>query len=118
MVDGSILGRVVVLISLRSLPGTHVSSKFCNATIWHDRDNQQITHHALLNSRFHEGGFQFKARFDRCYTKGDALKLNQFDLVGNLPVRKDDGGSGAGDYLSDHFGMLVRIDVDGRVAEE
>lgn len=44
--------------------------------------------------------------------------MNQFGLVGNLPVRKDDGGSGAGDYLSDHFGMLVRIDVDGRVAEE
>ena len=69
------------------------------------------SHFVVFKSQYHEGGFKFKARFDRCYLKGDALTLQHFGLIGNRPVRKQDNG-GVRDYLSDHFGLLVRIDVD------
>jgi hypothetical protein len=64
----------------------------------------------LLLSRYHKDGFKFKARFDRCYTQGESLKLKHFSLIGNRPVEEDNR---RGDYLSDHFGILVRLDVDG-----
>lgn len=54
---------------------------------------------------YHEEGFKFRARFDRCYVRGDTLSLRQFDLIGNKPVEKKS------DYLSDHFGLLVELDV-------
>ncbi|KAL7487243.1 hypothetical protein ACHAW6_012844 [Cyclotella cf. meneghiniana] len=69
-----------------------------------------FTWNSFVN-QYHEGGYKFKARFDRCYLKGDALNLQHFRLIGNNPVRKEDNG-GVGDYLSDHFGLLVRINVE------
>lgn len=63
-------------------------------------------------NHFHEDGFSFKARFDRCYVRGgDILSVNNFGLIGNKPVGKSRGGGSAKDYLSDHFGMVVGIDV-------
>lgn len=50
--------------------------------------------------------FQYHCRFDRCYVRGDKLRLNHFDLIGNKPVNKKKG-----DYLSDHYGIVVKIDV-------
>lgn len=70
-------------------------------------------------NRYHNEGFSFKARFDRCYLRGDAFGLNHFSFMGNRPVKAQDGGGGAGDYLSDHFGMVVGMDVSAsRVNEE
>ena len=78
-----------------------------------------------IDNLFHEGGFGFKARFDRCYVRGDAFgeKVRYFGLVGNRPVGSEGqegggvfgygGGSRGtiGDYLSDHFGLVVGLDV-------
>jgi hypothetical protein len=44
--------------------------------------------------------------------------VTQFDLIGNLPVRRDGIGSVKGDYLSDHFGLLVKFDLKQSVAAE
>ena len=56
---------------------------------------------------YHEDGFQYRARYDRCYYRGeDILGVNKFDLVGNSPVENRKG-----DYLSDHFGMVVELGV-------
>jgi endonuclease/exonuclease/phosphatase family metal-dependent hydrolase len=49
--------------------------------------------------------FQFTARFDRCYIRGDNIRLRRFELVGNRTVERE------GDYLSDHYGMYVGCDV-------
>ena len=49
--------------------------------------------------------FKFTARFDRCYVRGDKIRLREFDLVGNQTVGRE------GDYLSDHYGIYVRCDV-------
>ena len=65
---------------------------------------------AIFSSRFHEGGFKFKARFDRCYTKGDELNTNQFSMIGVTPMR-------SGDYLSDHFGILVKMSIGETVTD-
>lgn len=51
--------------------------------------------------------FKFTARFDRCYARGDNLRLQEFNLIGNQPVGV------AGDYLSDHYGLFVQCDVVG-----
>lgn len=56
---------------------------------------------------FHNNGFGFNCRFDRCYVRGDELTINNFDLIGNRPVNGVEG-----DYLSDHFGMVVDIMVN------
>ncbi len=37
--------------------------------------------------------------------------LQSFDLIGNRSVSSEAGGGGDGDFLSDHFGLMVRIDV-------
>lgn len=50
--------------------------------------------------------FQFYCRFDRCYVKGDKLRLRHFDLIGNHPVN-----GRKGDYLSDHYGIVVKLDI-------
>lgn len=56
---------------------------------------------------YHEDGFQYRARYDRCYYRGeDILGVNKFDLIGNSPVENRKG-----DYLSDHFGMVVELRV-------
>jgi endonuclease/exonuclease/phosphatase family metal-dependent hydrolase len=52
------------------------------------------------------GSFPFYCRFDRCYVRGDKLRLWHFDLIGNQPV---DGKEG--DYLSDHYGIVVKCDI-------
>ncbi|KAL7544547.1 hypothetical protein ACHAWF_007929 [Thalassiosira exigua] len=63
---------------------------------------------------YHEGGFRFRARFDRCYLRGGALHVSHFDLLGNEPVEGKKG-----DYLSDHFGLLVRLEVsNGEVVQK
>lgn len=49
--------------------------------------------------------FQFTCRFDRCYARGAKLALREFQLIGNNTVE------GKGDYLSDHFGLAVRLDI-------
>ena len=56
-------------------------------------------------NRYHDGGFKFRARFDRCYARGEALSVKHFGFVGNEFLEKK------GDYLSDHFGLRVGIDV-------
>ena len=55
---------------------------------------------------YHENGFQNRARYDRCYVKGGDVSVTRFDLIGNTPV---DGVEG--DYLSDHFGIIVEVTV-------
>ena len=62
---------------------------------WNGHENM---YHGLYN-------FKFTARFDRCYVKGDNIRLRDFDLIGNRTVEAK------GDYLSDHYGMYVRCDV-------
>lgn len=63
-------------------------------------------------NRYHEGGFKFRARFDRCYVRGEALGLQNFDFIGNACAETK------GDYLSDHYGMLVGLDVRGNTWEQ
>eukprot|EP00984_Skeletonema_dohrnii_P020348 scaffold9889_cov96-Skeletonema_dohrnii-CCMP3373.AAC.2 len=48
-----------------------------------------------------------KIRFDRCYGRGEKLRVTQFDLIGNQPVY----GNG-GDYLSDHYGIVAKYEVE------
>ncbi|KAL7534604.1 hypothetical protein ACHAXR_008645 [Thalassiosira sp. AJA248-18] len=59
-------------------------------------------------NQYHEGGFKFRARFDRSYVRGEALSVRQFGFIGNKCVEKK------GDYLSDHFGLLVGLNVANR----
>ena len=35
---------------------------------------------------YHEGGFKFRARFDRCYVQGEDLTVKTFGFMGNEPV--------------------------------
>jgi len=46
-------------------------------------------------------------RFDRCYGRGEKLRVTHFDLIGNQPV---DGNGG--DYLSDHYGIVAKYEVE------
>ena len=62
---------------------------------WNGREN---LYHGL-------DSFRFTARFDRCYVRGERLRAREFDLVGDRPVE------GRGDYLSDHYGMFVGLDI-------
>ena len=62
---------------------------------WNGRDNM---YHGL-------DSFRFTARFDRCYARGEKLRLREFDLVGDKTIE------GPGDFLSDHYGMFVGLDV-------
>jgi len=59
-----------------------------------------------IQNLYHENGFGFTCRFDRCYVKGKELAVKQFGLVGNWPVNGVEG-----DYLSDHFGLVVEVNV-------
>mmetsp|Transcript_24730 Transcript_24730/g.51791 ORF Transcript_24730/g.51791 Transcript_24730/m.51791 type:complete len:344 (+) Transcript_24730:66-1097(+) len=83
----------------------------------------KFTWDSFVNN-YHDGGFRFKARFDRCYVRGGGndglLGVNYYGLMGNRPVGKEDGGGSRGDYLSDHFGLVVKVDVGGTatVSEE
>jgi endonuclease/exonuclease/phosphatase family metal-dependent hydrolase len=71
-------------------------SKFRNKFTWDSFANN-----------YHEDGFSFTARFDRCYVGGDKISVNRFGLIGNKPVV---GGS-TKDFLSDHYGMVIGLDV-------
>ncbi len=79
----------------------------------------KFTWDSFVNN-YHDGGFRFKARFDRCYVRGGGseqlLGVNYFGLMGNRPVKTEDGGGGRGDYLSDHFGLVVGLDVKATAA--
>lgn len=58
-------------------------------------------------NKYHEDGFQYRARYDRCYYRGeDIVGVEKFDLIGNRPVEDRPG-----EYLSDHFGMVVVLGV-------
>jgi len=55
---------------------------------------------------YHLNGFGFTARFDRAYVRGKELGVSKFGLVGNQPVNGTEG-----DYLSDHFGLIVEVNA-------
>eukprot|EP00986_Skeletonema_menzelii_P018964 scaffold27037_cov134-Skeletonema_menzelii.AAC.11 len=59
-------------------------------------------------NKYHEDGFSFRARFNRCYVGGENIRVNRFGLIGNKVV---EGGS-TKDFLSDHYGMVIGLDVD------
>ena len=61
-----------------------------------------------FTNKYYEDGFQYRARYDRCYIRGDVFSVREFGLIGNHPVENR-----SGDYLSDHFGLSVRLDVSG-----
>lgn len=63
---------------------------------WNSREN---LYHGPEN-------FKWTCRLDRCYVKSQKVTLKHFGLIGNHPVDGRDG-----DYLSDHFGLLVKCDV-------
>jgi hypothetical protein len=46
------------------------------------------------------------------------MKVKSFNLIGNQPVSRECGGRQDGDYLSDHFGLAVQIDVDNNKLDE
>lgn len=73
------------------------------------KDASKFTWNSFIN-RYHEDGFQYRARYDRCYYRGeDIVGVNRFDLIGNQSVENRPG-----DYLSDHFGMAVVLGVRTR----
>ena len=76
----------------KEVTNSDAESKFT----WNGRENK---YHGPEN-------FQFTARFDRCYARGEKFELTHFDLIGNQPVngRKED-------YLSDHYGLVVKCNV-------
>ena len=59
-----------------------------------------------FTNKYHEGCYQYRARYDRCYIRGDVFSVREFGLIGNHPVENR-----SGDYLSDHFGLSIRLDV-------
>eukprot|EP00804_Cyclotella_cryptica_P024835 CCRYP_001771-RA/>CCRYP_001771-RA protein AED:0.26 eAED:0.26 QI:0/-1/0/1/-1/1/1/0/371 len=77
--------------------------------VWKELTNSDKSKMFTWNGRenmYHgPASFRFTARFDRCYARGDKLRLQKFDLIGNRPVK------GIGDYLSDHYGLFVCCDV-------
>lgn len=68
----------------------------------------KFTWDSFANSYHGNDGFRFKARFDRCYIRGGALTVTRFGLMGNRFVEGH-----AGDYLSDHYGLAVKLEVAG-----
>jgi hypothetical protein len=77
------------------------------------RLGDKFTWDSFANRYHSDEGFKFKARFDRCYVRGETLTVTGFGLMGNRPV---DGR--VGDYLSDHYGLVVGLEVAGYVREE
>lgn len=75
--------------------------------------NTKFTWDSFANRYHGDDGFRFKARFDRCYVRGGAVTVNRFGLIGNQRI---DGRSG--DYLSDHYGLVVGLEVAGNDREE
>ena len=75
--------------------------------------NTKFTWNTFANRYHGDDGFRFKARFDRCYVRGGAVTVNRFGLIGDRSV---DGR--VGDYLSDHYGLLVGLEVAGNDRED
>ncbi len=65
-------------------------------------------------NEYHEDGFSFRARFDRCYVGGGNIHVNRFGLIGNKAIV---GGGSKKDFLSDHYGMIVGFDVEKAALE-
>ena len=61
---------------------------------------------------YHDNDHKFNCRFDRCYSRGDSINVSNFDLMGNIPVNGTKG-----DYLSDHFGLIVEITANPSAEE-
>ena len=57
-------------------------------------------------NKYHQDGFSFRARFDRCYVGGSEINVKRFGLIGNKSV------DSAKDFLSDHYGMIIGLDVE------
>jgi len=66
-----------------------------------------------FDNLYHNNGFGFNCRFDRCYMRGDALTTTNFDLMGNVPINGVEG-----DYLSDHYGIIVEVTVDPLISDD
>jgi len=64
----------------------------------------KFTWNSRLNKYHGPENFQWTCRLDRCYVKSEKGTLKHFSLIGNQPVGK------ASDYLSDHFGIVVKCD--------
>ena len=56
-------------------------------------------------NKYHEGCFEYTARYDRCYVYGDVFRVKEFGFIGNRPIE------GSGDYLSDHFGLRMGLEI-------
>eukprot|EP00985_Skeletonema_marinoi_P026084 scaffold19878_cov127-Skeletonema_marinoi.AAC.1 len=65
----------------------------------------KFTWNSRVNMYHGPENFQWTCRLDRCYVKSEKGTLKHFDLIGNQPV---DGNGG--DYLSDHYGIVVKCD--------
>jgi len=68
----------------------------------------EFTWNSLVNKFHGEESYGFKVRFDRIYVRGDPLKVTSFELIGTEPMERDKLQW----YLSDHYGILVKILVD------
>ena len=66
-----------------------------------------------FDNLYHNNGFGFNCRFDRCYMRGDALTTTNFDLMGNVPINGVEG-----DYLSDHYGIIVEVTIDPLISDD
>ena len=84
--------------------------QLCGLDSWKEVTNSDTNKKFTWNSRenmFHgHDRNQFIARFDRCYIRSNIIRLTHFDLIGNEPI-----GRNKGDYLSDHYGIVVKFDV-------
>lgn len=70
-------------------------------------------------NHFHEGGYEYTARYDRAYFRGGGLSVQSFGFVGDEPLddeHRDMKGGERKHYLSDHFGIIVEFDISGDVS--
>jgi endonuclease/exonuclease/phosphatase family metal-dependent hydrolase len=67
---------------------------------------QKMTWNSFVN-KYHANGFEFTARYDRIYTHGPAVHVENFGLVGSEPI-----GDSESHYLSDHFGIVCELRVE------
>lgn len=104
--DGIILGGD---FNMRQAEDAYIE-QLCGLDSWKEVTNSDTKKKFTWNSR--ENMFlghdrnQFIARFDRCYIRSNIIRLTHFDLIGNEPI-----GRNKGDYLSDHYGIVVKFDV-------
>ena len=65
----------------------------------------KFTWNSRLNMYHGPANFRWTCRLDRCYVKSEKVTLKHFALIGNQPVDSKEG-----DYLSDHFGIVIKCD--------